>query len=320
MDTPASFLDTIGIGTEPGVPANAVIVMYHGVPERIDDPYLDRWSVPADRFRAELDAMARHYDFVSIEEVVARSRSGRGRAKAVLTFDDAFENVYTNAFPVLRRRGIPFAVAIPSGLPDTGRSIWGLEIDAIVLGLPNDRLQLRSPGAGRSKPLQLSGRRSRMHAIAVARSMAAEDPAGPLAFTSRLRTQIGEDLAAELISRRPQLRIASSAQLKEMLDAGMTPVCHGQLHEPLAGKPVQVLEREIDQAKAQLRSMLPGEAIDVFAFAHGSRDGNADRHVEAAGFRYALITGNRPLHPQAGPLALPRVHSKPAVGPAMLQG
>ena len=61
----------------------------------------------------------RGYKFVSVEEALSIIRN-RDRTKfVVVTFDDIPDNVYTNAYPILKARKIPFTVFIAVNLIDT---------------------------------------------------------------------------------------------------------------------------------------------------------------------------------------------------------
>lgn len=90
---------------------NAVL-MYHAVGE---DGY-DR--VSTDRFERDLQYVTNRYEVVDLPEVLEEPPSGE--KKVAITFDDALENVYTNAVPLLREYDAPatiFVVAdyVPDG-------------------------------------------------------------------------------------------------------------------------------------------------------------------------------------------------------------
>jgi GT2 family glycosyltransferase/peptidoglycan/xylan/chitin deacetylase (PgdA/CDA1 family) len=96
---------------------HAVVVAYHAIADLRDDPLLAEYGVPCSLFAEQLDALARHgRRFVGLEAIL-RALAGEQplpRGAVLVTFDDAYEDLLTDACPVLAERGIPavaFAVA-----------------------------------------------------------------------------------------------------------------------------------------------------------------------------------------------------------------
>ena len=79
-----------------------------------------------------LDWMARRFQIVSLDDLRSRleALAPRARPLAAITFDDGYRDVYEQAFPLLKRKGIPAAVFVATNYVDTS----GV--------LPHDRLYL----------------------------------------------------------------------------------------------------------------------------------------------------------------------------------
>ena len=87
-----------------GTPApGACVLVYH----RVGGGSGDERDVSASSFAAQLDALEGH-DVVSLDAALDRLDAGDTTPSVVLTFDDGFADVYENAWPELRRRGLPF--------------------------------------------------------------------------------------------------------------------------------------------------------------------------------------------------------------------
>ncbi len=56
------------------------------------------------------------HDVVSLDAALDRLDAGDARPSVVLTFDDGFDDVHANAWPLLKERGLPFTVYLASGL------------------------------------------------------------------------------------------------------------------------------------------------------------------------------------------------------------
>jgi peptidoglycan/xylan/chitin deacetylase (PgdA/CDA1 family) len=82
------------------------IVMYHYVRELWRSRFPRIKGLTIDAFRGQLEYIERHYNVVSMEEVIwAAQGGGRLPARAaLLTFDDGFIDHYTNVLPLLHER------------------------------------------------------------------------------------------------------------------------------------------------------------------------------------------------------------------------
>ncbi len=59
------------------------------------------------------------YTFVSVERMLEIIRTKDKTKFAVVTFDDIMDDVYTNAYPILKQLGIPYTLFVASGLIGT---------------------------------------------------------------------------------------------------------------------------------------------------------------------------------------------------------
>lgn len=101
---------------------HAVVLLYHHVSE--DTPAST--SVSPERFEAHLDYLERN-DFEVwpldrlLEAVIDGSEDVPDKVVAI-TFDDAYESVHSQAWPMLRERDWPFAVFVNTDAVDAGHS------------------------------------------------------------------------------------------------------------------------------------------------------------------------------------------------------
>ena len=80
-----------------------MIVMYH----KVDVITPGRWWVSDKQFNQQICRLKKKYQIVHLDDYQIGSRD-----QAVLTFDDAYENVFNHAFPILRRHNIPFEIFV----------------------------------------------------------------------------------------------------------------------------------------------------------------------------------------------------------------
>lgn len=83
-----------------------LILVYHSVGGASAYPF----DLRADRFETHVRNLTERYRVVDIERIITEPNAAEKRV--VLTFDDGFENVYTEALPVLRRYEVPATVLV----------------------------------------------------------------------------------------------------------------------------------------------------------------------------------------------------------------
>jgi len=99
------------VRTSRSAPARgASLLIYH----RIGGGTPDELDLPTAAFARQLDALEGH-DVVALDTALDRLDEGDTRPTVVLTFDDGFDDVHANAWPLLRERGLPFTVYLASG-------------------------------------------------------------------------------------------------------------------------------------------------------------------------------------------------------------
>ncbi len=97
-----------------GAPSRgATLLIYH----RVGGATADELDLTTQDFARQLDLLALH-DVVSLDAALDRLDAGDERPGVVLTFDDGFEDVYHNAWPLLRERRVPFTVYLASAFVD----------------------------------------------------------------------------------------------------------------------------------------------------------------------------------------------------------
>src|SRR4029450_2441907 len=95
--------------------SNVPILMYHSIcnrPEKMRSAYFKTNTSPED-FQAQREVRHRQgYSCVSLEQAlpVLRGDQPKSAKLAVITFDDGYRNIFTDAFPVLRQYGFSATV------------------------------------------------------------------------------------------------------------------------------------------------------------------------------------------------------------------
>ena len=75
--------------------------------------------MPPGEFRGIIDFLAEHYRIVALDDIlldVDGEADAEGKPRVLITFDDAYRSVYTEALPVLQERNIPAVFFVSAGL------------------------------------------------------------------------------------------------------------------------------------------------------------------------------------------------------------
>jgi peptidoglycan/xylan/chitin deacetylase (PgdA/CDA1 family) len=255
----------------------------------------------------QLDWIGRRYRYVSLDELGSRLESGAGtEGLAAVSFDDGYRDVYENAFPLLRRKGIPAAIFVVTDL---------LGSDEPPL---HDRLYLLVARALQAGPSTSAGASRLFEALRVASARAAAvvgapmDPFTVLALLLDGLSQaealdLARALSAELGQPEDDLRAISPLSfemLAEMQSAGITIGSHTRSHPLLTNEGELKLADETAGSRAVLERAL-GTPVHHFAYPGGRWSDKVVDAVKAAGYRFAFTTclHRNPRHPL---LTIPR--------------
>jgi peptidoglycan/xylan/chitin deacetylase (PgdA/CDA1 family) len=239
-------------------------------------------------FERHLDCLAKHFEFVDLDAIGIAIRNGVpfDRPVAAVTFDDGYRDVYEQAVPVLKRKGIPAAVFVVTDLigqtrwqthdrlyqlmakgftkwDDPRRELLGLLSD---LGLPAADL-LRSRSATRTAQVAVSVLLPGLSNHDVARVM------------QYLEWGVGNGSVDV-----PQTM--TWPILAEMRRDGFTIGSHTRTHVSLPMESPAVTADELQGSKQVLEQRLGG-SIDHFAYPGGQFTPSVVDALDQSGYRYA---------------------------------
>ena len=104
----------LAVGMCATAPVKLTILSYHEVAER-NDALVPTYTVTPSNFAAQLQRLkSSGYHFVSIDDVLADATGKRSLPPkaALITFDDGYRSVYTQAFPILKAMKAPAVIAL----------------------------------------------------------------------------------------------------------------------------------------------------------------------------------------------------------------
>jgi peptidoglycan/xylan/chitin deacetylase (PgdA/CDA1 family) len=247
------------------------VIMYHGVGDAF---------MPVEAFEANLRWMAERFRVVSLSDVVQGIEQGRtpdARGEVALTFDDGLANHFEQAWPVLKRLGLPASFFICPELIDSRRWIWNQEARARLkrmtpatrgefaqaeLGMQGDAIE---PMVQRMKQLALADRQRAESAL-------------------RARTPDFVPTPQEHEHYDP----ITWEQVRQLDPSLITIGSHTLSHPILPTIDDAALEREVNESRRVLEERL-GREVDLFCYPNGSHDDRVYAHVSRS-YRAAITT------------------------------
>lgn len=197
------------------------------------------------------------FHFVDMDAFVAGA-NGEKREKNLIhiTFDDGFEDVFTNAYPILKQYQVPFTMYVTTDMPDGKSDLWWLQLE-----------QLASDDAEWFEKT-ISQIYDRHHNIAASMHEITSSSADP-ALCQQLSLTWG--------------------QIRAMVSEGLCAVgSHGVSHSALSLLSVDDAKRELVASKQRLEEML-GAEVRHFSYPHSFFSDDTNRLVWEAGYDTAVI-------------------------------
>ncbi len=272
-----------------------LVICYHRVVDSLDR---ERVSAPAmlvstRTMERQLDWIGRRFRFVGLEELGRRMESGVpfARPVAAVTFDDGYAGVYQHAFPLLRRKGIPFGIFVVTDLVNSRR----LQIhDEAYIALSRT-LEALAP-AGFAEALAALG----IDGDTVLHCSAAERPRRLVELAEQLLGTLPRDTMRDVVQRLRErvsmpaefggeLRSATWRMLAEMRAAGVVVGSHTQRHFVLPNESVDDIRTELAESKRTIEKHLGGAATHV-AYPDGQFCPATLQAAREAGYRYGYTT------------------------------
>jgi peptidoglycan/xylan/chitin deacetylase (PgdA/CDA1 family) len=295
-----------------------VALAYH----RIGDP--EGCPVDGGVFNATPEALAEHMRMLqrwsriaSLEEVEHYYASGSRfpSALAMLTFDDAYRDNYTTAFPILRNGGVPATFFVATSFIETGHvPHW----DRIAYAVKHTRLEehvLEHP-----RRVHISGIRSDPEAairtlLRLYKEVRDLDP-------ERFLEEVEAGLGAAATDSIGEL-FASWAELREMVAGGMALGSHTHSHRLLGrlsyAEQVQELERSRELLHERVGVRVSSLAYPVGHLSDGHFTDDTRRALSSAGYRVAFSHYNGWNRTTSDPFDVRRIRMDRQTTPEVLQ-
>jgi peptidoglycan/xylan/chitin deacetylase (PgdA/CDA1 family) len=261
------------------------VVMYHGVD--LEPMEIPHWChLDLTRFEEQIQFLSEEYTIIELREAIDRleSRAPLPARCAVVTFDDALRDVYTTAYPVLRRRGVPATVFVVTGLIESRQPIW---TDRIYLAVSNTSRSSITLGR---ETWPLTTNQEREWASSALRQRLKKTPNGER--VRRLEVLLDELGYPPNVPPDSPLATMGWEEIEELSRSGLISFgSHTHSHPILSRCELELQQEELQVSRDLLRDRL-GNA-DLFAYPNGTPGDytqDTKRLLLELGYRCGLVT------------------------------
>lgn len=288
------------------------VLNYHRIHDESRSFLLDPDVISAspELFDRQVAYCKKHFDimsFVDLEEVFSGQRTLPSRP-LIFTFDDGYEDNYSQAYSILKRHGATAMFFLATDYIDTPRLFWWDEV-ALALNVFEGR-QMTLLIAGTPHVLDLADAAMRKRSTAVVLRLLKTVP-----NTERVR--VVQELAdtahtRQRISELPRQSMTWT-EVREMAAHGMEIGSHSLSH-PILSQVLddRALEAEIAGSKAVIEERIASR-ISVFSYPVGGThafDARVQHAVVNSGYTFAVtyVNGLNRASPSTNRYALRRLH------------
>lgn len=265
-----------------------VILMYHSVNNR-DCPYIYPDNiVSVENFERQIAYLSRKKNVICLSELMKHLGKGANlpHNAVVLTFDDGYYDFYSNAYPVLKRYGLPCTLFLATGFLYTGDIKWDDKLAYIINSAQSSSVNVRLNGEEKTFCLasQKSRRDSIVELVGALQNLNNEERSSTLMEVERQLNPSAPEFKRVMLTWNEAIELTSDG----LVSFG----CHSHSHTNLGKVNREMAEWEISKSKDELEDKL-GKPCLLFCYPFGKKNSfnqNVKRLLKLHGFLAAVTT------------------------------
>ncbi|MBR1702194.1 MAG: polysaccharide deacetylase family protein [Lachnospiraceae bacterium] len=238
---------------------------------RVVDIPLDTWNlaVKPTLFEQEINYLKNNYTILRAED---HWNYPMDNDAVIITFDDGYEDAYTNVLPIIDKYSIPATVFVSTGNIDTTDEFWWDELERIIFGTRNNKVLNEF-----NMHIPIMTREDKIRACYLlhphVKKMTCEERN---IYLHQLSKKLGR------IEERSYCHSLSSSQLRQLAGSPFITIGgHTVTHSCLAYETLEEQEWEIKQSKEEIERII-GRKIEVFSYPFGQKCDFTDDTVKIA--------------------------------------
>jgi len=253
-------------------------------------------------FEAQMRHLRKNYRIVSLEVGLRTLRDPQDSEPCVaITFDDGYRDVYTHAFPILRRYSIPATVYLIWDSMETGEVSWYDRIFLALQVVPESQFEI---DLDCRHCFELFTPERRFYsALEIVRHLRAASNDRRKEICSEIERRI------PLPQKHLQEKILTWEQVHAMQSAGVSIGSHTVSHPVVSRLSETEMKNELEDSKKRLEKKLTCPVLDfAFPFGHSEDCGSAALGLlDDLGYRSGVTTVSGANTRRSNPFSLHRV-------------
>jgi len=288
-----AFLKRKHIGSQ------VVIAMYHSVSVR-KDGWCEAYTLSPESFESQIRYFCENFEILSLDQLCENLRQSRTLPKkaVAITFDDGYRDNYVNAFPILRKYGVPATFFLTTGHIGVSKLFWWERVGYLVQHTGAARLNLEE--LGRYALESAFDRRRACLMITEKLKHFPEEKKNDL--MEKLADICGVDIPADLAN---QLTL-SWEEAEEMSQHGAQFGAHSVTHPILTNLPLNQAKWEMFQSKEDIEKKLR-KRVDFFSYPNGLFNSDLAEMAHRNGFVGAVTADPSWITPRTDVYRLGRI-------------
>jgi peptidoglycan/xylan/chitin deacetylase (PgdA/CDA1 family) len=238
--------------------------------------------------------VAHEHEIVSLDELREILVNDKKQKKCVVfAFDDGYADVYSLAYPIFRKHGLPFTVYVSTNYPDKKAVLWWYLLEDLLL--KNEAV--RFTHCGRNHSFAASTEAQKEAAFHSIRSLIIKHRGNNLAL---LLKDIFEPYGTNIYEYSDKLVLDWNQLAIMSEDPSVTIGAHAVNHHALSKLDIGQAEHEIHESREIIEGRI-GKKVEHFAYPFGGRGEAGKREfelVKKAGFKTATTTRTGNIFPE----------------------
>lgn len=268
-----------------------IILSYHGVTDLERSHLLPNFinkHIPVEAFEKQMNYVKRYYSPMKLSCAIdsLRNTIPLPPSPIVITFDDAYANVYKHAWPILKRLGIPAVLFIPSDFIGTDTIGWYDKIEWACDTAPYKNC-VRFRTSAIDIRIDLSSPFCRVHsAVALKEKLRGMEPHICEEIADEILTFLNVDITKQ---RTDNYRICTTKQISEICQDLCEFGSHSATHTALTILSEEKRKEEISMSRISLARTF-NKNITLFSYPYGMYNKETLKLVRASGYEAAVTT------------------------------
>ncbi|HHL40096.1 MAG TPA: polysaccharide deacetylase family protein [Deltaproteobacteria bacterium] len=257
-------------------------------------------------FEWQMKFVSRHFDVITFGDLDRyATREALPKNPLIITFDDGYKDNYTNAYPILKKYGLPAVIFLATGHIGTDKLFWWDRLAYLIKMTDRKRMDV-APSLG----FDLRGRGERSRAIrevdAWLKTMGDDEK-------ERVLASLEETLDVDISPAVGEGMLLSWDDVEAMSEGGVEFGAHTDSHRILTNiSSSQEILEEIEISRKKIEEHI-GRPVISFAYPSGKVDERSKELLAKTGLKFACTCegGSNPI--DRDPLQLRRFLVNPSI-------